>query len=141
MDARGTAASIDLNSRKSYVENILPLLLILTPFIVGFFYSRHINPVLQNSTLLFSFPFLLIFVFSGRDDGKKNFSYAATGLLLTITIFSTVFEKRFYPTNQFGVFKELAEHIVEWNAEVEKDALLIGDLNLPFYIDNYTETL
>jgi hypothetical protein len=137
----GIAGFIVFKSRKTFVRNILPLLLFLTPFLVGFFYSRHINPVLQNSTLLFSFPFLLIFVFSGWDDGKKNFSYAATGLLLTITIFSTVVEKRFYQTNQFGVFKELAEHIVEWNAEVEKDALLIGDFNFPFYIDYYTEKL
>jgi hypothetical protein len=52
-----------------------------------------------------------------------------------------VVEKRFYQTNQFGVFKELAEHIVEWNTEVEKDALLIGDFNFPFYINYYTEKI
>ena len=135
----GITGFVLFKSKKTFVRNILPLLLFLTPFLVGFFYSRNINPVLQNSTLLFSFPFLLVFVFSGWDDVKKKISYAATGILLSIIVFSTVVEKRFYQTNQFGVFKELAEHIAEWNTEVEKDALLIGDFNFPFYVDYYTE--
>ncbi len=111
----------------------------LTPFLVGFFYSRNVNPVLQNSTLLFSFPFLLVFVFSYWDDGKTKLSKAAVNVLLGITLVSTVVGKQFYQTNHFGVFKELAEFIVEWNDEVKNDALLIGDFNFPFYIDYYIE--
>lgn len=125
--------------KKTFVRNILPLLLFLAPFLVGFFYSRNVNPVLQNSTLLFSFPFLLVFVFSGWDDKKKKITYAATGILLFITLLSTVVEKHFYQTNYFGVFKELAHHIVDWKSEVQNDALLVGDFNFPFYIDYYTE--
>lgn len=123
----------------SFVNHVLPLLLFLTPFLVGFFYSRNVNPVLQNSTLLFSFPFLLVFMFSYWDDGKTKLSKAAVNVLLVITLVSTVVGKQFYQTNHFGVFKELAELIVEWNDEVENDALLIGDFNFPFYIDYYIE--
>lgn len=127
--------------QKSFVRNILPIFLFLTPFLVGFFYSRNINPVLQNSTLLFSFPFLLVFVFSGWDDGKKKVTYAATAVLLTASLLSTVVEKHFYQTNYFGVFKELSHHIIEWRKEVKNDALLVGDFNFPFYIDYYTQKL
>ncbi|MCF8276097.1 MAG: glycosyltransferase family 39 protein [Flavobacteriales bacterium] len=123
----------------SFVNHALPLFLFLAPFLVGFFYSRNVNPVLQNSTLLFSFPFLLVFIFSGWNDGKEKFTYATTGILLCVTLLSTSVEKRFYQTNHFGVFKELATHIVEWNRQVENGALLIGDFNFPFYIDYYTQ--
>jgi len=125
----------------SFLTNILPLFLFLVPFLVGFFYSRNVNPVLQNSTLLFSFPFLLVFIFSGWDDEKEKLTKIALGILLTITLFSTVVEKQFYQTNHFGVFKELGQHIVDWNHEAKNDALLIGDFNFPFYIDYYTEKL
>jgi len=137
--ALGITGLIIFKPRISFIQNILPFLLFLTPFLVGFIYSRNINPVLQDSTLLFSFPFLLVFVFSGWNEGKEKLTYAATGILLSITLFSTTVEKRFHQTDHFGVFKELAEHIVEWNAEVEHKALLIGDFNFPFYIDYYIE--
>lgn len=122
---------------KNFQNHLLPFLLFLFPFLIGFFYSRNVNPVLQDSTLLFSFPFLLIFLFSGWNDGKEKLTYAATGILMSITLFSTTVEKHFFQTSHFGVFKELAEHIVDWKSETENDALLIGDFNFPLYIDYY----
>jgi hypothetical protein len=124
---------------KNFQNHVLPFLLFLAPFLVGFYYSRNVNPVLQDSTLLFSFPFFFDFLFSGWNDGKEKLTYAATGILLSITLFSTTVEKHFFQTNHFGVFKELAAHIVDWNKEVEDNVLLIGDFNYPFYIDYYTE--
>ena len=127
--------------KKTFIRNILPLLLFLIPFLIGFFYSRNINPVLQNSTLLFSFPFLLVFIFSGWNDGKKKLTYAVTAILFTGILVNTVVGKRFYQTNYFGVFKELAHHVVDWKKEANNEALLIGDFNFPFYIDYYTTKL
>ncbi|MCF8464676.1 MAG: glycosyltransferase family 39 protein [Flavobacteriales bacterium] len=137
--AAGIAGVLIFKPKKNFQNHVLPFFLFLTPFLVGFFYSRNVNPVLQDSTLLFSFPFLLVFLFSGWNDGKEKLSYATTGILLFVILLSTTVEKRFYQTNHFGVFKELAEHIIVWNAEVEHDALLIGDFNFPFYIDYYIE--
>ena len=121
----------------SFVNHVLPLLLFLTPFLVGFFYSKNVNPVLQNSTLLFSFPFLIVFTFSAWNDEKMNVTKAAVNVLLLGIFFSTVVGKQFYQTNHFGVFKELAQHIVDWKKEVRNDALLVGDFNYPFYINYY----
>lgn len=121
----------------SVSENLLPLFLFLAPFPVGFSYSKWVNPVLQNSTLLFSFPFLLIFIFSGWKDEDLRLTPISVSVLLVITLFSTVIEKRFFRTEHFGVFKELAEKTVQWNNEFNGQALLIGDYNYPFYIDYY----
>ena len=126
---------------KSFVRNGLPLLLFATPFVVGFAYSKWVNPVLQHSTLLFSFPFFLIFLFSGWDDGKKRLSQAFAIGLFVITVSSTTIQKSFYTTNHFGVFKELAEHITTWNRAADNDALLVGDFNYPFYLHYYLDRL
>lgn len=127
--------------RMSFQRNVLPLLMFLAPFIVGFAYSKYVNPVLQHSTLLFSFPFLLVFIFSGWDDLKPKVFNFFIGVLAIVILGSTIVEKRFYGTNHFGVFKELAEHLIEWNEESGNDALLVGDFNYPFYLHYYTDQI
>lgn len=139
--ATGVSGFILFRSKKSLYKNALPLLLFLIPFLIGFLYSKYVDPVLQHSTLLFSFPFLLVFVFSGWDDTKPKITAWAVGILIALISFSTIVEKRFYNTDHFGVFKELAEHLIEWNRESNKDALLIGDFNYPFYLHYYTDRI
>ncbi|MBI1287545.1 MAG: hypothetical protein GC178_08185 [Flavobacteriales bacterium] len=126
-------------SKKSFLKIGLPLIFFLAPFVVGFAYSKWVNPVLQNSTLLFSFPFLLVFIFAGWNDDRPKITTAASIVLLTVSFSSTVFEKQFFRTNYFGVFKELAVDVIDWNKEVNSNALLIGDFNHPFYINYYLE--
>lgn len=129
------------NPKKNFVDHFLPLLLFLLPFLIGFFYSRWVNPVLQNSTLLFSFPFLLIFLFSGWKDSRKPIAIACATVLTLTTLFSTAVQNKFFQTNHFGVFKELAIHLTDWNSNLENDAVLIGDYNSPFYIQYYLDRI
>lgn len=123
------------------VNHVLPFVLFLLPFLVGFFYSRWVNPVLQNSTLVFSFPFFLIFLFSGWKDHKPTQNLTAVYVIVILVLMDTVISNRFYKTNHFGVFKEVAEHVSNWNEQVEEDALLIGDYNAPFYIHYYLDEI
>ena len=139
--ATGIAGFILSKNQRSFIHNALPLLLFLSPFLVGFAYSKYVNPVLQNSTLLFSFPFLLIFIFSGYDISKKQITLFVSVFLLICISFSTITGKKFYSTDHFGVFKELAQHVSDWNAEVAGDAVLIGDFNSPFYIHYYLDRI
>lgn len=91
----------------------LSLVWFLAPFLAGYYYSHEINPVLQYSTLLFSFPFCLLFIFSFFKEHKAKFnstSYISFGIIL---LFSTVIEKNFYKREDFGVFKELNRAVVE----------------------------
>ncbi len=118
-------------------NTLLPLILFLLPFAIGFSYSKWVNPVIQNSTLLFSFPFLLIFLFSGWRDTKPLLTKAIGGLLIVVLLISTLIEKKFFQTNHFGVFKEVAKNFTDWNNEIGQTALLIGDFNHPSYILYY----
>lgn len=139
--AAGVAGFIVTKTQKSFIQNGLPLLLFVSPFLVGFMYSKYVNPVLQNSTLLFSFPFLLVFIFSGWENSKKQIANVVSVFLLISISFSTIAEKKFYQTDQFGVFKELAQHVSDWNNEVDRKALLIGDYNAPFYFHYYLDRI
>jgi len=137
----GIVGFVISNGHKNFIRNGLSLLLFLAPFLVGFTYSKYVNPVLQNSTLLFSFPFLLIFIFSGWSDSKKQITSIVSLLLLVSVSFSTIAEKKFYQTDQFGVFKELAQHVSDWNKDIDGHAVLIGDYNAPFYIHYYLDKI
>lgn len=137
----GNLGLILFRSKKSFINNALPIILFLLPFTIGFAYSKWMNPVLQHSTLLFSFPFLLVALFSTWSDEKPKWTIALSCLLLTLTSFSTVIQNRFFSTDHFGVFKELANHLIDWKTEVENDVLLIGDFNYPFYLHYYSDQL
>jgi hypothetical membrane protein len=82
----------------------IPLLLFLLPMAIGFFYSKYASPVLQHSVLLFSFPFLLMFLFSSWNDDRPNFTSLAVLSILAVTLFSTLCQKQFFKTEHFGVF-------------------------------------
>lgn len=85
----------------------------LIPFLAGYYYSVTVNPVLQHSTLLFSFPFLLLLLFSFFKEHKPQFNNLAYASLGTVLLFSTVIEKNFYKREDFGVFKEINTAVTE----------------------------
>lgn len=128
-------------TKKTMVNHLLPLVLFILPFLIGFFYSRWVNPVLQNSTLVFSFPFFLVFLFSGWKDENPRHNLIAVYAITLLLIVDTVVSSGFYKKDHFGVFKELAGHVSDWNEKLEGDALLIGDYNSPFYIHYYLDQI
>jgi len=86
----------------------------LLPFSAGYYYSVYVNPVLQHSTLLFSFPFLLLFFFSffpkeisAVQIQKNKFNNIELGSWGVILLFSTVIEKKLYKREDFGIFEEI----------------------------------
>ncbi|MCC6542344.1 MAG: hypothetical protein IT225_09005, partial [Flavobacteriales bacterium] len=69
---------------------ILPLWA-LAPFVIGYAYSVWRSPVLQYSVLLFSFPFLLYWVFGGSRTMGRNLTWSWAGLVActaSITLFT-----------------------------------------------------
>ena len=115
------------------------LFLFLAPFTIGFFYSRWINPVLQFSTLVFAAPNLLLLMFSGvREAISKKITAGLVLAILASTSLSTVVINRYYSSEEFGVFKELAVKIQDWdNTYGETNTLKIGNFNSPAYLAHY----
>jgi len=118
----------------------LSILWYLIPFVVGYYYSTLKAPILQNSLLLFSFPFILILAFSFIKDEwlNKTFVSLFTLIILTVGTYSTVVRKMYYTTNHFGVFKEIAEKVVEWDKNFGKENVAASfTLSDPEYLNYY----
>jgi hypothetical protein len=117
----------------------LCLIWFFTPYIIGYFYSAYVNPLLQNSILLFSFPFIVIFLLSFLNNVIKPVSQLVIVLTFSSTIvYSTVCEKHFYSTQRFGVLKELANDILSGNEKygdknITRTINLIGPYSIHYY--------
>lgn len=127
------------NKRPIEKKQIIVFLLWLLPILIGYFYSVYKNPLLQNSTLLFSFPFLLMFIFSWMpSDALSKWPYRfALVLILPMAYYITV-HKPFRLTEHFGRLKELVEvyeRTSENDAKHNVDAMFNVDAN--YFLDYY----
>jgi hypothetical protein len=93
----------------------------LLPFAAGYYYSVYVNPVLQYSTLLFSFPFLLLFIFSFLKEKNEKFNNISLASLGIVLLFSTVIEQNSYRQEYFGVFKEINQAVVDQQKKYGKE--------------------
>ncbi|MFH0865420.1 MAG: glycosyltransferase family 39 protein [Bacteroidota bacterium] len=97
--------------------HILSLAWFVIPIVYSFYYSLWVKPVLENAVLIFSFPFLLFFLFSFIRKEYRIYNYIALAMLIVLGIFSSVFEKDYYSTYHFGEFRDIAKKTTEWNDE------------------------
>ena len=91
------------------------------PILVGFFYSRYVNAVLQYSGLIFTFPFFLFIVFGNLPDLKKSIKYLAIPLICLSLILTLIYERQYYSLFYQSRFKHLItetdKSIREYGAE------------------------
>lgn len=124
--------------------HVLSLSWFLLPFFIGYYYSVLKNPILQYSTLLFGFPFLLMFIFSFIPKGALGkYSFITAIVLFTLAgAYNTVKIKYYFWTNHFGVFKEIAERAVKWSDTYgEENVTKVISVINPKYIDYYFEKM
>jgi hypothetical protein len=118
--------------------HFLSLLWFIVPALYCFYFSLWIKPVLENAVLVFSFPFLLFFFFSFIKKEYKTYNFIALAVLITIGIFSSTYEKKYYSTPLFGEFRDLAKKTIEWNDRYgEKNLTRVININAPSYINYY----
>ncbi len=119
---------------------LISILFFVIPFLIAFFYSIWKNPIYQNSIMIFSFPYLLIYIFSFTPDFSNKKLIALCFAILLITTISTTAEKGIYRTQYFGVFKELAENAVQSSKEYGTNNITFTtNVILPFYANYYPE--
>jgi len=131
-----------ITARKIFQWNkfqTLCLVWFFVPYFTGYFYSVYVNPLLQNSILLFSFPFLVLFLLSFvLNVAKPVWQIIIVSLFSSTIVYSTVFEKNFYSTQRFGLLKEVAEDIMRSDEEygsknVTHTINLIGPYSIHYY--------
>ncbi len=111
----------------------------LIPALIAYYYSIFKNPVFQCSILIFSFPYLLLLIFSfiPAMEWKLRTTLQLFALLSTV-IYSTVVEQKFYTQQHFGVFKDVAEKVALYDQKYGSDKMekTVNVIN-EFYIDYY----
>ncbi len=126
------------NKLKLSRRNWIVLLWSIFPFVIGFFYSIQVNPVIQYSTLIFSFPFML--AFWGSMLERVDLRGPIKSWLITFSIillFTSAISWKYYHESSFGEFKETAKTLVEWTGEIDQNYSVVGNMVDPFYYDYY----
>jgi len=109
----------------------------LMPLLIGWVYSRAVNPVLQHSILIFSFPFLLIALASPAGRLKTRTAQWIAVLLLLGGSLHTVVVRGFYSTWHFADFKDAAAFVHGIPSISSGDAALALAANNTWYFEHY----
>jgi len=98
--------------------HLLAISWFLILFLIGYFYSLWRNPILQFSILIFSFPFLILFIFSFFNQRFTKRTVVVLFIFLTFGFIQTTLINKFYQQQHFGEFKGVAQKIEQWNREL-----------------------
>lgn len=127
-----SAAMALFNGRSGGPGLILLPLWGLAPLVIGYAYSVWRSPVLQYSMLLFSFPFILVWLFSGLRHAPRWVVLSACGVLISLSTYSLIVERKHYivfsDTPYAAVVRVAAEHV---KSDPTKRTLVIVDAPRP----------
>ncbi|MES2515671.1 MAG: glycosyltransferase family 39 protein [Bacteroidota bacterium] len=84
------------NSTQKNKIRVLLFLLFALSFLIGFFYSLKVNPVIQFSTLIFATPCLLLFFASFAREVSIKLKWASIVLILGVGISTLIFKRQYY---------------------------------------------
>jgi hypothetical protein len=121
--------------------HILSLFLFAAPFLLAYYYSHYVNPVFQFSVLIFSFPFLLLFLFSmiPANAGRGTVTFLLF-VILAGGSYSTVAEHHYYSTAHFTEFRKLAVRASDLNSKLGAENITrTTNVFSPYYICYYHE--
>lgn len=133
------AISLVVYSKKADSAQWTFLAVFLLPLLLGYGYSIWVNPVLQDSVLLFSMPFLPLFLFS-RVPEISN-SWMKTGLVLFLALgmgIHTVSAVWYYKTPTQGNFEQIADIYADWHEKYGASRIeRAASMTSAAYLDHY----
>lgn len=118
------------------------LLWFILPIIIGFLKSTYGKPILQHSILIFSFPFLLLFLFSFFENAPLN-RYTKIGLvcLAVFLSFNLLFSNSYLNKNYFGVYREIVQELALLKRNFKDDLEIVYETNDSGYVEYYQKQL
>ncbi|MFM2016808.1 MAG: hypothetical protein RL007_464 [Bacteroidota bacterium] len=127
------------NFRRTGKRQIAMFFLWVIPLLTGYFYSIYVNPVLQHSVLLFSFPFLIMLFFSWLPyDENSIWSYRFAIVMMIPMLWYITAHKPFRLTDHFGRLKEIVEVYERTESEFGNEKVdVMFNVDDPYFIDYY----
>lgn len=131
---------LNANFFKSKEEQMVLRVFLLT-YLAGHLISIFYTPVLRELVMLFTLPFLLIFLFRGfRSFSGRLFNLAL--LILPILVgFQSIFVSKLWQPANFGVFREIGQSIDEADARLNRENIdFASNFNSVSYLNYYCKT-
>lgn len=100
--------------KKNKIKIGVALLLFIAPFAIGYLYSLYINPVMQFSVLIFSFPFLLLAAVSFINSVINIRKIVALFLFLATMIYSLIVPLEYYKNISLQWYQISISKSMEW---------------------------
>jgi len=120
--------------RKILILNIWVFL----PIVIGYSYSILVNPVIQFSMLIFSFPYLFLIVFSTYKEIKLPFLIPLIVLIIGLNIYTLIHDRKHFQIIFNQPFNSTADILVSQKNINAKDIFLIHNY-IPEYQNYYLE--
>ena len=124
-----------------YVKSIVALLLFVVPFAAGYWYSVLVDPVLQQSCLIFSFPFLILAVCSLVGESFDLRRIVSIVVYCVAMILSLIIVREHYVVIGKSVFEPAVKKLMECNEKYgEKNVcglLNISDKFIEYYENKF----
>ncbi|MCY7410534.1 MAG: glycosyltransferase family 39 protein [Chitinophagales bacterium] len=96
---------------------VLALLWFVLPIVIGYWYSVNRNPVLQYSVLIFSFPFLLLFLFSFYANLKILYQAGLVIVVLAMGTYSLIVDRMHFKIFYNQPIERLVKNAIDFEKE------------------------
>jgi len=80
----------------NWLARFILFLWFILPIAIGYYYSLLVNPVLQFSMLIFSFPYLLLLLFGQKEGFSKSFLVPMLILVFFLSISTLIISRQHY---------------------------------------------
>ncbi len=114
----------------------ISLIFFLTPIFIGHLYSVLFGSALMDRVLLFSCPFFYLLPFTALPDVRKKVAIPITGLILFLSITTTLMSRTFLSRQYVENFSAIANDLNEARMN-DGDVLMLGNYNSPEYVNFY----
>lgn len=114
------------------------LFLYLGLLLFAYIYSVRVNPILQNSIMLFAFPFLLLALFAGFGNQKTLLTQIISWGWPVLLILHLIFGVHYYQKEHYVDFRRAAEKICQVLKQNKHTAWGV-QVNHPWYIHYYLD--
>jgi len=126
-----------------YKMHIIAFVWVLFPFLIAYYYSVYKSPVLQFSTMTFSLPFLLMFIFSFFPELSNPKKIILLTSIISINIITLITVRKHYEIFYKQPYDQMAKISLEIiNQKGEKNvtvALSVVDGFMNYYFEKYKQ--
>lgn len=122
----------EYKARRKFIY--LSIVWFLIPFIIGYYYSVKVDPVLQYSVLIFSFPFLFFIIFGHISDFSFKWKSITMILITPILVYTLICDRQYYHLFYNSPYEGMVKNSALFqNKNEESTSIIDSDIQISKY--------